>query len=298
MKQCITILSICLCSTLAASASVVAYDGYNTGVSADTANGIYQAGANIYGSVNKTVQGGSIVGFGSSDWVGSTGLIDANSTGLTAAGIDYATGGSIRYAGRNDTTTRAVRRSLDSYTGSSTYYVSMLMSSEILETTGAAYGGFNSGTDAFISDGYGIFFGFAGNGTGMDLVVRQREALGGGDYGLVTTVLGTAAADTTYHLVAQIDVNAVGSAEDVTIWLNPTSSSDVAAASLTAYSMPNTGSISVMSVSAKDFNGGVSFDEMRLGTTWNDVAVPEPATIGLLWAGAVFAAVIRKWLCL
>lgn len=297
MKNCTMGLCAWLCGSIAASASVVAYDGYDTGASADAANGIYQAGADLYGTANKTVQGGNIIGFGTSDWVGSTGLIDAYGTGLTSSGIDYSTGGSVRYAGYNDTQVRAVRRSLNSYTGSSTYYVSMLVNSSILETTGSVYGGINSGTDAYVAPGtvgYGIYFGFAGNGSGMDLVVRQRENLGGGVFGLANTVLMAATANTTYHLVAKIEVNANSSEEAVTVWVNPTDSSSSAAANLTSYSMQNETSISVMSISAQQFRGGVSFDEMRLGTTWSDVAVPEPATLGLLGAGVFLATMIRK----
>lgn len=290
-----------LLGAFAVSASVIAYDSFTTAGSADTNNGIYQASLGIYSVPNKYVKGGSIVGFGTSDWTGSSGIIKANSTGLTSAGADYASGGSIRYDGKNDTTLRAVRRSLNTYTGSSTYYVSMLLSSEILETTGSAYAGFNSGTDAY-SDvsgaGYGIFFGFAGNGTGMDLVVRQRTDFGENVFGLTNTVLASASAGITYQVVAKIDVNANGSEEAVTIWLNPTDISDTPTAIFSTgdgvYSMPNETSISVMSVSALQFAGGVSFDEMRMGTTWGDVAIPEPATIGLFGAGTLLVLLFRR----
>ncbi len=281
------------------SASLIASDSFVTSGSADTNNGIYQAGLGIYSVPNKYVQGGSMVGFEASDWAGSSGILKANSTGLTSGGATYATGGSLRYDGKVDTTTRAVRHALDAYTGSSTYYVSMLMSSEILATVGSVYGGFNSGTDAYVADpAYGIFFGFAGNGTGMDLVIRQRESFGGGVFGLTNTVLAAASANTTYQLVAKIDVNANGSEEAVTVWLNPTSMSDTPVATFGTgagvFSMQNDTSISVMSMSANNFGGGVSFDEMRLGTTWADVAVPEPATIGLLGMGTVLILFLRK----
>lgn len=285
----------------ASFAAIIASESYVTGPAADAANGIYEAAADIYGAANKSVKGGSIIGFGASDWVGNTGLIDANSTGLTSPGVDYAAGGSVKYAGFNDGTTRAVRRSLDTYTGNSTYYISMLLRSDIVETGGEAYGGFNATEDAFSnpSNAYGLFFGFAGNGTGMDLVLRQRQQTAPSTFELVNTVLAAAAADTTYQLVAKIDVNAFGSEEGVTIWLNPTDESSTPVATFGAggnvYSMPNETSISVMSVSAQTFTGGVSFDEMRLATQWSDVAIPEPSSIALLGAGVLVVLSLRKY---
>lgn len=262
-----------LCSAAIVSATVIAYDPFDTDTVADELNGIYLAGANIQGA---SVEGGSIIGFSSSSWAGNSGLFDSVATGLASDSVDYESGGAARYGGNADGLVRAVRRSLDTYAGSDTYYISMLMRAEVVETNGAAFGGFNSGTDAFIADGYGIFFGFVGNGTGMDLVARQRENLGGGVYGLTNTVLAAAAVDTTYHMVAKIDVNANGSEEAVTIWVNPTSMLDTPIATRAAYSMNNTTAISVMSVSAQTFTGGVSFDEMRMATSWDDVVAPEP----------------------
>ena len=271
----LTVLSAWLCSAVMVSATVIAYDPFDTDTVADDLNGIYQAGANIQGA---SVEGGSIIGFSSSSWAGNSGLFDSVASGLTSGSTDYESGGAARYAGYDDSSVRAVRRSLDSYTGTNTYYISMLMRSEVVETNGAAFGGFNSGTDAFIADGYGIFFGFVGNGDGMDLVVRQRENLGGGTYALTNTVLASAVADTTYHMVAKIEVNANSSEEAVTIWVNPTSELDTPIASRAAFSMNNETAISVMSVSAQQFRGGVSFDEMRMATAWEDVVAPEPNT--------------------
>ncbi len=281
-KYQITYAAIMLSSLLGVAtspAAVIAYDPFEAGATADAANGIYQAGLGIYQTANKAVKGGSIIGFGTSDWTGSSGIIKVDSAGLTSSGINYALGGCVKYDGNADATVRAVRRSLNNYTANNTYYVSMLLRSEILETTGAAYAGFNSGTDAFVADpAYGIFFGFSGNGGGMDLVVRQRLQLGAGVFGLTNTVLSVAAADTTYHLVAKIDVNASGSEEAVTIWLNPTSEGSTPVSVFgtggKAFSMNNTGAITVMSISAQAFAGGVRFDEMRMGTTWSDVVVP------------------------
>lgn len=277
----ITVLGTLLMGSSAIRADIIARDSFATDLTGDSEKGIYEEGADLAGEANRSVHGGSIVGFGSHNWVGNTGLIVASAAGLAAKGAGYATGGAARYKGHGDDTIRAVRRALNKYEASSTYFVSMLMRAEVVETEGAAYGGFNCCADAFEYPDvtYGIFFGFAGNGDGMDLVVRQRTNIGGETFALADKVLAPAAANTTYHLVARIDVDAGGKKEMVTVWLNPVDQSDAPLVTLgfedNIYSMPSADSISVVTVSARHFNGGVVFDEMRIGTDWADVVAPE-----------------------
>jgi hypothetical protein len=35
-------------------------------------------------------------------------------------------------------------------------------------------------------------------------------------------------------------------------------------------------------------------DELRVGSTWGDVVIPEPATVGMLGLGAVIMLLIRR----
>lgn len=280
----LTLVLIWAIGTRIASAYLIGSDSFNTAAVSDLNNGIYQTGGDIQGS---TVHGGTIVGFESHAWTGSSGLLDAHGTGLTVNAIEYASGGSIRYPGygTGDSTIRYVRRTLDSYTTSSVYYVSVLIKIESLDVNGATYAGYHSGLPSD-SEFYGILFGFEGNGSGMNLVVRQRQFLGSSTYGLTNTVLGAVSANTTYQFIAEITVNANGSEEAVKVWVNPTSVYDPPNAEFGAsdgvYSMAANDSITGMSVSGQYLNEGnaVLFDEMRLGTEWNDV-VPT-STISLL----------------
>ena len=267
-----------------ASAALIANESFDTSAVADVNNGIY---ANDTVIRSTTVTGGSIIGFGANAWNNGSNLFKTDNGALHYLATISHVDGQVR----------AVRRSLETpVSGNTTYYVSMRLSSEIIEATGSAYAGFNTGENAYAAGNvFGIFLGFAGNGEGMDLVLRQRENLGGGTYGLTNRVIASTATGAVYNVVAKIEVNASNDDELVTVWLNPTSESDTAVfSSLHAASFPGNGQgITVMSFSAKDFGGTVSFDEMRLGTAWADV-VPEPHSIGLFLIGSSSFFYIRS----
>lgn len=276
----LTLIMLCAGAvSVFAQESIIASESFYSDVAADADNGVYAANGAVVSKINASVEGGKIIGFDDGEWKGNSSIYKLFSAGLSSALIQGG-GGSIRYEGRNnDDTTRLVRRSIGSYPPSDSYYISLLLRSEVVDTDGIFYAGFNS-HDPQDNRANGIFFGFAGNGTGMDLVVRQRHRLGTGDFGLVNTVLCPAEINKTYHLLARIDVNVKGSGDQVAVWLNPASINDAPAASFSAkevYSMAKPNSFSVMTLFADSFGksgsrgGGVIVDELRLGTVLTDI---------------------------
>ncbi|CAN0456630.1 unnamed protein product, partial [Ectocarpus fasciculatus] len=81
---------------------------------------------------------------------------------------------------------------------------------------------------------FGALFGFAGNGdtpdeetSGFDLVVRARQNTGTPTAGVFEavdeTILANAAANVTYHVVLEVNVNDSGGEDTINYWINPTS---------------------------------------------------------------------------
>ncbi len=263
---------------LSASAdSLIASDSFYADAAANADSGVYAVNEAVTSKKNAAVKGGEISGFKNSEWKGNSSIYKPFAAGLSSALVTGA-GGSIRYEGRdNDEEMRFVRRSVGDYSKSTTYFVSLLLRTEVIDADGFFYTGFNS-YDPTNNNANGIFFGFCGNKESMELVVRQRQKLTAGEYGLVNTPLGVAEVNKTYHLVARIDVNAEGSGERVKVWLNPVSAEDSPVIEFdpkTVYSMAQPNSFSVMTLFAGSFGktgskgGGVIVDELRLGTSWD-----------------------------
>ena len=89
---------------------------------------------------------------------------------------------------------------------------------------------------------------------------------------------------TTTQIVGKLSFNG-GTASELTLWLNPTEES-----SPTAYVTTwNSGQTSMSRVELLRFvfgNGATatassSYDNLRVGTDWNSVAIPEPSTAAL-----------------
>lgn len=105
----------------------------------------------------------------------------------------------------------------------------------------------------------------------------------------------TLSSNTTYFMVLKLFNG--GGDWDGTLWLNPNSTSvegGGALGSVTA-SLGGTGTINYLGFKMQNGDAGDSFalDEIRIGTTWADVAVPEPTTWALL-AGSLTTLVIFR----
>lgn len=99
---------------------------------------------------------------------------------------------------------------------------------------------------------------------------------------------------TTYFLVAKFDVTAT----TLDFWFNPTPGGTLGAAtvSLTSAQLPTAGlGFSYIALLGGN-SGGATYDEIRLGTTYADVApIPEPSTLALALLGGLGAmGMIRR----
>jgi hypothetical protein len=114
--------------------------------------------------------------------------------------------------------------------------------------------------------------------------------------GLTQQFLPTAFATGVTHMVVVSYKIVTGSANDViNFWLDPALGGAEPVAQL---SNTTTGDIGT-SVNTVDFKATTPFsysyiDELRVGTTWGDVAIPEPATVGMLGLGALVTLLFRR----
>jgi hypothetical protein len=240
---------------------------------------------------------------------------------------DPANAGHVSYTGfGGDTAIRSNARLLNPVISSGTYWFSINVSQDgssfpiAGSPTGYALAGFGnttppvlgattttglpSGTPAFLQ---GLFFGFAHEATDPansngDLVIRFRNTIGdtSGDAVLVTGV----AANTTYSIIAKLDVNVNGGPMDIlTYWLNPTDTRSEAALDasssvsnfanpLSTFAFQTPADFVRLTYSAQSWNGdggSASFGDPSLGLTLADVvpAVPEPSSIAMMVMGMV-----------
>ena len=134
---------------------------------------------------------------------------------------------------------------------------------------------------------------FSPRDTGSGLLYISSRGTSGGNQQFSTGQ--TLSFGTTYFMVAKLDT--VGKTLD--FWLNPTpgaGSPGGATLSLTTAQLP-TASIAINSIGLLGGNtGGATFDEIRVGATWADVApIPEPSTFFLALLGGLGAlGLIRR----
>jgi hypothetical protein len=238
--------------------------------------------------------------------------------------LPYEQGGRARFAGA-DNVQRRVQRSLDPYTTSNVYYISLL--SQVL--TGDADGdgfvgiGFtNTGAtvgeaDANVVSGSGlrgILIGPAGAGPTDPLktnyVVRHVGSTGSVQNDIILADIPQNQPGTTSpyvrYTIAKIDfndqpTNPAGNSK-LTIWQDPTDISSEAAASLSVtplefrtFALTTASDITHMTFTGVDYSKAASFDEPRFATTWDDVAsVPEPAAAMLVGTAALLFAAARR----
>lgn len=102
-------------------------------------------------------------------------------------------------------------------------------------------------------------------------------------------------AGTLGFVVYKVTFGAAGGANDrVDFFLNPGENGEVAATSSWSGLTLSDNSIGKIYLRAYG-NANTQFDEIRVGTTWGDVAaVPEPSTYGLMGAGALASAMLVR----
>ena len=290
------VIGIMIAMSAASQASLIAYDGFNSSTLGDKANGVYKNNFHMYATENADVKGGAIIGLGTYNWSGNSGTFKARTGGLTSGTFGTNSTGHVEMTGAGTIGSRQVERQINATPTSTTLYMSGMLRTSVLDTTGtSAFEGFAMGfTDSETAGSYytaafdGLLFGFDGNGTGADLVVW-----GAGGRQVVASNVSTG---TTYHVVSEIVFNAAGN-ESIKVWLNPTVD--------TSYGSHTVSFSGDYADSLADFNyatmytrtattGVMNFDELTLATAYSDV-IPEPATIGMLGLGALLMVLIRRF---
>ncbi|MEM1097263.1 MAG: PEP-CTERM sorting domain-containing protein [Planctomycetota bacterium] len=213
--------------------------------------------------------------------------------------IDYELDGKAKFLGAvPDGRMRYVERSLDPaiLTANDTpidqYYFSGLVNAGssgkkpgyALMGFGNAVGDGRLNNESGSGNFFGALFGFAGNGdspgeelSGFDLVVRARQNTGTSGAPVFEvanqTILANAAANTTFHVVLEVNVNDNGTEDTINYWINPESSSEAPAGSLATFSMnaPNENNFTRALLTGFEWGGSAFFDELRLGLDFESV---------------------------
>ena len=247
----------------------------------------------------------------------------AEAAGL-ATTLPYQQGGRARFAGV-DNLQRRVQRSLDPYTTSNTYYISVISQVLTGDTSGDGFVGIGfTNTDASVAQAdanivsgaglRGILIGAACAGpaepTKTNYVVRHVGSTGVVQNDIIESdiVQDNPSTGSPYirYTIAKLDynddpTNPAGNSK-LTIWQDPTDiSSEVAAtASVTplefrTFALSSSSDITTMTLTGVDYSRAASFDEPRFATTWDDVAsVPEPAMAGILGVAVAAFALARR----
>ncbi|MFI4911916.1 MAG: hypothetical protein ACIAQZ_09650 [Sedimentisphaeraceae bacterium JB056] len=298
LKSILTLILLLVCSNII-QADIIVYDPFENAVVGngenDKLNGEYNAGSqfrDFTNGNNNTVAGGQIVGFsadnawaGNSSSAGTNQLIGPTDPAGLSFSLNTVTNGNVQVRGLEQTSLSYARRMIDSYTGSNVYYISGLVRADNLTgnldiqamagfTVTVSYGAFD-GTSNYP----GALFGFSGDGSQVDLVVRHRD-----DSSVMTNsvLLSNAQQGEVYFVVLKIEFDANGTSERLTAWLNPTEYSEVDAAPVfttTGAILTTNDQINYMGFWIDNFISSyqdyVQFDELRMATTWNE-AVPVP----------------------
>ena len=103
-------------------------------------------------------------------------------------------------------------------------------------------------------------------------------------------------AGTTYFVVLKLDVGGSGWT-NASLWLDPTQLTEAGEGAADAIrAQTNNNVLNYLGFKFQQPDSGDSFDldEIRIGTTWSDVAVPEPSAWMLLAAAGTFFVITRR----
>jgi hypothetical protein len=268
---CLTAIAICLLSAGRLRAGLIAYEGFS----------YVPSGGSILGD-----NGG--LGF-NGPW--SAGGFNAVNNGDYFAGSNSLLFSSLASSGNHvfsnaigvNQGIAGITRALEtSFTGGSTFYVSVLLRPE-----GALnQGNFNGFFGLYLngSTGNDLFIGKSGGGSVGDYVVETR-----GGIGQVSSNVSAVVGQTTL-LVLKVELPAVQQVSDTfTLYVNPTLGSSEPSTGTVKHDI-NIGNISGLTIYS---TGAFSIDEIRIGDAFADVtplAAPEPASCILLSIGLVSLA--------
>jgi len=179
---------------------------------------------------------------------------------------------------------RDASREIDSVLGEGTCYFSVLLG--IGNSSGDERTRFRITQDGSQNGILEVGFGYSGSDA-ASLVYRT-----GGD----TPVTGAGTGISGSNLiVGKFDLSATDVMSDITVWLNPGDLTSEGLNSATISINPSIGG-GVGGVRLTRTGGTESgvFDEIRFGTTWEAVAIPEPSTLMLLGLACVATLLFRR----
>jgi hypothetical protein len=189
--------------------------------------------------------------------------------GLTSSAVTGA-GGAVNFRGYHDADNRSITRAINSYTPPASLYFSGTLSATIIDTDAVSFIAFTqaaSSTASFANrvlngDTFdGVAFGFKGNGTGMDLVIRYRGTAGS----YVDTILvDNVATETAYTVAGKINWNVSGANDSLRILVNGIDSGTTLTGELGAGDSINTVGLAQTSYGTTDYVDVVTMDELRL----------------------------------
>ena len=304
-----------------ANAQLIAADSYRIGTA--PAAGEYANSTSLASQATVTVAGftNSLAGTG-------TAQFQSTSLGLNnaAIGATSATSGKVNYlapavdaAATNRSTARSLTTPVPTAT---TYYFSHLVNRGAVTSTPIGNGrnrdfvgvGFsNTVTPTIGTTGLtGIYVGFSGDTGSLVLRYRDTASTNVAETSLIAAV-GNNIDNTTYLVVAQVDVNTNGANDTVTYYVNPTdftsnatlASTSLITGSFQANILSASSDIQRLTYFSRDFNSGAFFDEARLGAGGTGISpaaalglniatAPEPGSLLLVLLGGITSVGIRK----
>lgn len=268
-----SIAAVCFLSALppAARAAIIAYDSFNS----------YTA--------NSTLNGDN----GGTGWSGawssnSSVIVESPTTALSYAGGAVAVNGGANAVQIPDVNGDGIiSREFSSQSGA--LYFSFLYREDARAGTATNFLQFALNNDAAI------------NGSGA---IVASEAVG--EFGVrLTNLTGTQTTGnsatptidvgTTYFVVAKLYKSA-SNYDRMSLFVNPTSLTEPGTPSATSITDIGISSVSFFSVRTANLAAGdqTLFDELRVGTSFADVVIPEPTTWALLATGLATTVILRR----
>ncbi len=219
--------------------------------------------------------------------------------GLEDPVLEGEAGGRVTYSGYDGN--RRVFRNVTPYSappGSPVFYLGGLVR---LDSNGDLDGGLNVGgflqnknlsDDSFFSeetakDQEGLAWGFQGTGSQIDLVLRHRydrDSANGnqGQQMLVDQLISDVSVGETYFVLFKIDMDVIDpitTGNDlVSVWINPSDITSEAAAGppdlqFVDFALSQPQRLERLVFASGGFGNQASYDQMRAGTAWGDVAI-------------------------
>ncbi|GAB4181647.1 MAG: hypothetical protein Fur0032_22780 [Terrimicrobiaceae bacterium] len=268
-KTSVILAALAVIALPSAQATLLVYEPFLTG------------GSNYNTSISLIGQGPTSLGF-TGNWItGTTGPADPVATGLTYTGVESA-GGAATIGTSNVRTGRLLETPFTAST-TGTYYLSFLMDLGGVDSQYKALevhdGGFAASNRNFRLGNGGGAGGFSATNFGFRIADGASQDLG--------------AADTNVNFfVVRFDLSSTAASDTVTVYRNP---SDLSVETNNTGVTLSGQDIHFDRITLAQFTSQqVTYDEIRIGTTFTSV-IPEPSSAALLGiAGAAFGLIARR----